>query len=69
MKIIRNKAKWLAYARKCVEYYNVLNENIYDEPIQYPCISVPHLISDINGQRIKFSFVYKKDCEVLLNGE
>jgi hypothetical protein len=66
MEIIKNKARWTVYSYKCVNYYNISNENIYEEPNQYPCIAIPQLISDINGSRIKFNFVYKKDCEKLL---
>lgn len=66
MEIIKNKDKWTVYSYKCVKYYNISNEKIYDEPNQYPCIAIPQLISDINGTRIKFNFVYKKDCKKLL---
>jgi len=66
MEIVKNKARWTVYSYKCVKHYNISNENIYDEPNQYPCIVIPQLISDINGVRIKFNFVYKKDCEKLL---
>ena len=65
-KIIKNKSGWLVYSKKCIIYYNIFNENIYDRPEQYPCIAIPQLISDMNGSRIKFNFVYKKDCEKLL---
>jgi hypothetical protein len=66
MEIVKNKARWEAYAYKCIKKYNIQNTNIYDEPTEYPCIVVPQLISDINGSRVKFNFVYKKDCEKLL---
>ena len=66
MEIIKNKIKWIVYSYKCVKHYNISNENIYDEPNEYPCIAIPQLISDINGTRIKFNFVYKKHCEKLL---
>jgi len=66
MEIVKNKARWTAYANKCAKYYNIYDDNIYDKPNQYPCIAIPQLISDINGKRIKFNFVYKKDCENLL---
>ena len=66
MEIIKNKARWIVYSYKCVKHYNISNDNIYEEPNQYPCIAIPQLISDINGSRIKFNFVYKKDCEKLL---
>jgi len=66
MEIIKNKARWTVYSYKCVKHYNIPNENIYEEPNQYPCIAIPQLISDINGSRIKFNFVYKKDCQKLL---
>jgi len=65
MEIIKNKAKWTVYAIKCVKHYNVSSENIYDEPNEYPCIAIPQLISDMNGPRIKFNFVYKRDAEKL----
>ena len=61
MEIIKNKAKWTVYSCKCAKHYNISNENIYEEPNDYPCIAIPQLISDINGSRIKFIFVYKKD--------
>ena len=66
MEVIKNKARWSVYSSKCVKYYNISNDNIYDKPEQYPCIAIPQLISDMNGSRIKFNFVYKKDCENLL---
>jgi hypothetical protein len=66
MEIVKNKAKWSVYSQKCIKHYNINNENIYDEPIEYPCIAIPQLISDINGTRVKFNFVYKKDCQKLL---
>jgi len=66
MEIVKNKARWSVYASKCVKYYNISNGNICDKPEQYPCIVIPQLISDINGSRIKFNFVYKKDCQRLL---
>jgi len=66
MEVIKNKARWTVYSYKCIKHYNVSNENIYDEPNEYPCLAVPQLVSDINGARIKFNFVYKKDCEKLL---
>ena len=52
--------------KKCIKYYNISNDNIYDQPSEYPCIAIPQLISDMNGSRIKFNFVYKKDCQRLL---
>ena len=67
MQIIKNKAKWSVYSQKCIKHYNINNENIYDEPAEYPCIAIAQLISDINGSRVKFNFVYKKDCKNLLN--
>jgi hypothetical protein len=66
MEIVKNKATWSVYASKCVKYYNISNDNIYELPEQYPCIAIPQLISDMNGSRIKFNFVYKKDCQRLL---
>jgi hypothetical protein len=66
MEVIKNKARWTIYSAKCVKNYNIFNDNIYDQPDQYPCIAIPQLISDINGTRIKFNFVYKKDCKKLL---
>jgi hypothetical protein len=66
MEILKNKARWSVYASKCVKHYNISNGNIYDEPNEYPCLAIPQLISDMNGPRIKFNFVYKKDCEKLL---
>ena len=66
MEVIKNKARWSLYTQKCIKHYNVDNGIIYDQPSEYPCIAIPHLISDINGIRIKFSFVYKKDCQRLL---
>lgn len=66
MEIIKNKARWLIYANKCIKHYNIQNYLISDFPNEYPCIAVPQLISDINGARIKFNFVYKKDCQRLL---
>jgi hypothetical protein len=66
MEIIKNKARWTAYSSKCAKYYNIYDENIYDLPNEYPCIAIPQIISDINGKRIKFNFIYKKDCQKLL---
>jgi len=66
MEILKNKARWTVYSHKCVKHYNIFNSNIYDEPNEYPCIAIPQLISDINGSRIKFNFIYKKDCQRLL---
>ena len=66
MEIIKNKARWSAYANKYIKHYNIDNTNIYDIPEQCPCIAIPQLISDINGTRIKFNFIYKKDCQKLL---
>ncbi len=66
MEILKNKARWTVYASKCVRYYNISNDNIYDKPNEYPCLAIPQIISDMNGPRIKFNFVYKKDCEKLL---
>ena len=66
MEIVKNKARWEAYAYKCAKYYNINNFNIYDIPEEYPCIAIPQLISDMNGLRIKFNFIYKKDCQKLL---
>jgi hypothetical protein len=66
MEIVKNKARWQTYANKCIKHYNIDNDNIYDQPDQYPCIVIPQLISDINGSRVKFNFVYKKDCQKLL---
>jgi len=67
MEILKNRARWLAYADKCLKRYNIFNENIYDRPEQYPCLAVPQVISDANGPRIKFNFIYKKDCQKLLS--
>ena len=66
MEIIKNKSKWSLYAQKCIKYYNISNDNIYDQPSEYPCLAIPQLISDIIGSRIKFNFVYKKDSQRLL---
>lgn len=66
MEVIKNKAKWSVYAQKCIKHYNVDNDIISDQPDEYPCIAIPQLISDVNGIRIKFNFVYKKDCQKLL---
>jgi hypothetical protein len=66
MEIIKNKTKWLVYIQKRIKYYNIDNHTIYDEPSEYPCIAISQLISDVNGARIKFNFVYKKDCQKLL---
>ena len=66
MEVIKNKAKWSVYSSKRVKHYNISNDNIYDEPNEYPCLAISQLISDMNGPRIKFNFVYKKDCEKLL---
>ena len=66
MEIIKNKSKWSLYSQKCIKYYNISNDNIYDQQSEYPCIAIPQLISDMNGSRIKFNFVYKKDCQRLL---
>jgi len=66
MEIIKNKTKWPIYAKKCIIHYNIDNNIISDEPNEYPCIAIPQLISDVNGVRIKFNFVYKKDCKKLL---
>jgi len=66
MEIIKNKARWIVYSSKCAKYYNIYDENIYDLPNEYPCIAIPQIISDINGKRIKFNFIYKKDCQKLL---
>ena len=66
MEVIKNKARWSLYTQKCIKHYNVDNGIIYDTPNEYPCIAVPQLISDLNGTRIKFNFIYKKDCEKLL---
>jgi hypothetical protein len=64
--IIKNKSKWSVYSQKCIKHYNIDNNIISDEPDEYPCIAIPQLISDINGIRIKFNFIYKKDCQKLL---
>jgi hypothetical protein len=66
MEIIKNKARWLVYTQKCIKHYNIDNDIIFDQPNEYPCIAIPQLISDINGPRIKFNFVYKKHCQELL---
>lgn len=66
MEVIKNKAKWSVYSQKCIKYYNINNDNINDQPNEYPCIAIPQLISDMNGTRIKFNFIYKKDCQKLL---
>lgn len=66
MEIIKNKAKWSVYTQKCIKHYNINDCIISDEPDSYPCIAIPQLISDFNGVRIKFNFVYKKDCQKLL---
>jgi hypothetical protein len=65
MEIIKNKARWTVYAIKCVKHYNVSNDDIHDEPNEYPCIAIPQLISDMNGVRVKFNFIYKRDVEKL----
>lgn len=66
MEIIKNKARWSSYANKCIKHYNIDNNIILDLPEEYPCLAIPQLISDMNGTRIKFNFVYKKDCQKLL---
>ena len=66
MEIIKSKISWSKYTKKCINHYNVLNTEISNTPEEYPCIAIPQLISDINGSRIKFNFVYKKDCQKLL---
>lgn len=66
MEIIKNKAVWSVYSQKCIKHYNINNYDIFDQPTEYPCIAIPQLISDINGVRVKFNFVYKKDCQKLL---
>ena len=67
MEIIKNKARWSIYIQKCIKHYNIDNDIISNEPNEYPCIAVPQLISDLNGIRIKFNFIYKKDCQKLLS--
>jgi len=66
MEIIKNKARWSVYSKKCINHYNLDTCIISDRPNEYPCIAIPQLISDANGTRIKFNFIYKKDCQKLL---
>ena len=66
MEIIKNKARWAVYSQKCIKHYNLDTCIISDCPEEYPCIAIPQLISDVNGNRVKFNFVYKKDCQKLL---
>ncbi len=40
MEIVKNKTRWSVYASKCVKYYNISNDNIYDKPEQYTSIDL-----------------------------
>lgn len=68
MELIKNEKCWAKYKKEKALNYNIdikdIDANYY--PDQYPCLSQPYLSSDMNGVRLKFIFVYKKDCQKLI---
>ena len=69
MEVIKNEKTWLKYKKQKALNYNIdekdIDANYY--PDQYPCLAQQYLSSDVNGVRLKFVFVYKKDCKKLLS--
>lgn len=68
MEVIKNEMAWKKYKSRKALNYNIdekdIDANYY--PDQYPCLAQQYLTSDINGIRLKFIFVYKKDCQKLI---
>lgn len=65
MELIKNKKFWIKYRNQSKEFYNLNDFNISDnEPKEYPCLTEKYLTSDINGVKLKFIFVYKKDFKL-----
>lgn len=68
MELVKNEKAWAKYKKQKALNFNIdekdIDANYY--PDQYPCLSKPYLSSDLNGVRLKFIFVYKKDCKKLL---
>lgn len=67
MELIKNEKDWKKYKKQKALNYNIdekdIDANYY--PDQYPCLAQQYLSSDMNGARLKFLFVYKKDCKKL----
>lgn len=68
MELIKNEKSWAKFKKQKALNYNIdekdIDANYY--PDQYPCLAQPYLSSDVNGIRLKFIFVYKKDCQKLI---
>ena len=69
MEVIKNQKGWDKYKKQKALNYNIdeksIDPNYY--PDEYPCLIESYLTSDINGVKLKFLFVYKKDCKKLLS--
>ena len=65
LKLIKNKTSWKKYLNNSKDIHNLSDFNIAQEkPIYYPCIAEKYLISDVNGIKLKFIFIYKDDFKL-----
>lgn len=69
MEVITNQKHWDKYKRQKALNYNIDEKDIDANycPDEYPCLAQQYLSSDLNGVRLKFIFIYKKDCKKLLS--
>jgi|APGre2960657373_1045057.scaffolds.fasta_scaffold122168_1 hypothetical protein len=67
MDLIKSKSAWLKYVSKYKNHYNLNDFNLSNDcPDEYPCLVKQYLTSDLNGVKLKFNLIYKKDCQKLL---
>lgn len=68
MEVIKNQKAWSKYKKQKALNYNIdekdIDINYY--PDEYPCLVQQYLTSDMNGAKLRFLFVYKKDCKNLI---
>lgn len=69
MEVIKNQKNWVKYKKQKALNYNIDEKDIDSNynPDEYPCLAQQYLSSDANGIRLKFLFVYKKDCKKLID--
>lgn len=65
LELVRSESAWKKYLKKYKKYYNLNEFNISNEkPNSYPCILEKYLTTDLNGIKLKFIFIYKKDFKL-----
>ena len=69
MELIKNQASWTKFTKNKAKSYNLEEDKIDKnfKPQEFPCLAQSYINSDVNGLKLKFIFVYKKDCQKLLS--